>query len=77
MKPTTYWSWSLKNLHGRGRHVIRGKYTEEAAHRCSRGRPKQKVLGTEEIRTAPRRQRKPWATSSALGWPPGAGSRPG
>lgn len=53
MKPTRYWSWSLRNLAGRGRYVMRGKYTEEEAASMFKGQVPEKVEGSEEVRNLP------------------------
>ena len=53
MKPTKYWSWSLKRLEGRGRYVMRGKYTEAQAFDHFHGQDPQRVDGSEEIRELP------------------------
>lgn len=53
MKPTQFWSWSLKNLDGRKRYVVRGKYTEDEAHRYFPNQDPQKVEGSVEVRDLP------------------------
>lgn len=53
MKPTEFWSWSLKRESGRGRHVMGGKYTEAMAATYWPDRDPQQVPGSMEIRNLP------------------------
>lgn len=53
MKPTKFWTWSLKSLEGRSRYVMRGKYTEEQAHRYFPNQDPQRVEGSVEVRDLP------------------------
>ncbi|MFC7462883.1 hypothetical protein [Hydrogenophaga defluvii] len=53
MKPTEFWSWSLKRENGLGRHVMSGKYTEVMAATYWPDRAPEKVPGSVEIRNLP------------------------
>lgn len=68
MKPTEFWSWSLKRLEGRGRYVMRGKYTEAQALAYFHGQDPQKVDCTLEVREVPETVEEKLAdqTSTAL-----------
>lgn len=68
MKPTKFWSWSLKSLEGRSRYVMRGKYTEDEAHRYFPNQDPQKVEGSVEVRDLPETVEETQAmqTSTAL-----------
>jgi hypothetical protein len=68
MKPIQFWSWSLKRLEGRGRYVMRGKYTEKEAFSYFHGQDPQKVDGSEEVRNCPETAEEELAnqTSTAL-----------
>lgn len=53
MKPTEFWSWSLVRPEGRGRYVMKGKYTEAMALSYWPTKDPQKVRGSVEIRVLP------------------------
>lgn len=53
MKPTEFWSWSLKRESGRGRYVMKGKYRPDEAMRYWPDRDPQQVPGSMEIRNLP------------------------
>lgn len=52
MKPTEFWTWSLKGDGGR-RYKMRGKYTEATAFCYWPEQDPQKVAGSLEVRNLP------------------------